>query len=210
MDHNKIIVIDDDIAMREMVEDFLKSQNFPCQAFSLATDAFEHLQSSNLDEIQAIVTDQNMPEMDGVEFVQRMQKLNPDIPVIVMTAYASIDSAIEATRLGAFAYISKPFKLKEFEITLKKAMNLRRLKNENQTLKQSVKSGWKFGKIIGKSRIMNEVFQTIEKVAGAQSTVLINGDSGTGKELVARAIHDHSNRKNEAFITVNCTAIPEN
>jgi DNA-binding NtrC family response regulator len=210
MSQKRVLIIDDDNAMREMVEDFLHSQKFHCESFGLASEAFEKIQEMDLNEIQAIVTDQNMPAMDGVEFVQRMQKLAPDIPVIIMTAYASIDSAIEATRLGAFAYISKPFKLTEFDVTLKKAIHLRELKKENQSLKQSVKSGWKFGEIIGKSRVMTEVFQTIEKVAGAQSTVLITGDSGTGKELVARAIHQRSPRKDQAFIAINCTAIPEN
>lgn len=204
-----VIVIDDDLAMREMVEDFLRSKNYICESFSLASEAFKNLQNRNLDEVQAIVTDQNMPEMDGVEFVQRMQKLEPDIPVIIMTAYASIDSAIEATRLGAFAYISKPFKLTEFEVSLQKAISLRELKKENNSLKQSVKSGWKFGQIIGKSRVMTEVFHTIEKIAPAQSTVLIKGDSGTGKELVAKAIHDRSPRKDKAFVAINCTAIPD-
>ncbi len=210
MSNPKIIVIDDDIAMREMVEDFLQSKKYNCQSFSLASEAFKSLQEDNLEDVQAIVTDQNMPEMDGVEFVQRMQKLAPDIPVIIMTAYASIDSAIEATRLGAFAYLSKPFKLTEFEVSLQKAIHLRELKKENDSLKQSVKSGWKFGSIIGKSRLMTEVFATIERVAPAQSTVLITGDSGTGKELVARAIHDRSRRSDKPFIAINCTAIPEN
>ncbi len=210
MTDQKIIVIDDDSAMREMVEDFLASKNYNCESFGLASEAFKTLQDSDLQNVQAIITDQNMPEMDGVEFVQRMQKLAPDIPVIIMTAYASIDSAIEATRLGAFSYISKPFKLAEFEVNLRKAMHLRSLKKENNSLKRSVKNGWKFGKIIGKSRVMTEVFHTIEKVAPAQSTVLIKGDSGTGKELVARAIHERSRRADKAFVAINCTAIPEN
>ena len=207
---SKIIVIDDDTGMREMVEDFLKAKGHECQAFGLATEAFESLHGQNLDDIEVIVTDQNMSQMDGVEFVQRMQKLAPDIPVIVMTAYASIDNAIEATRLGAFSYISKPFKLNEFEVTLQKARHLRDLKKENSSLKESVKKGWRFGEIIGKSRVMTEVFHTIERIAPAQSTVLITGDSGTGKELVARAIHQKSLRKDGEFIAVNCTAIPEN
>lgn len=210
MSRAKIIIIDDDISMREMVLDFLQTKQFECQSFGLATEAFSHLQEADLDSVSAIVTDQNMPEMDGVEFVQRMQKLAPDIPVIIMTAFASIDNAIEATRLGAFAYLSKPFKLTEFEVTLQKAMQLRALKQENSSLKESVRSGWRFGKIIGKSRPMREVFQTIEKIAPANSTVLITGDSGTGKELVARAIHEKSRRSDKSFIAVNCTAIPEN
>ena len=210
MDSTKIIVIDDDVSMREMVEDFLVSRHYKCESFELASRAFEHLQQTDLSEIQAIVTDQNMPEMDGVEFVQRMQKLEPDIPVIIMTAFASIDSAIEATRLGAFSYISKPFKLTEFEVNLQKAIRLRELKKENSNLKESLKQGWRYGEIIGKSRVMREVFETIERVAPAQSTVLITGDSGTGKELVARAIHKKSTRKDKSFVAINCTSIPEN
>jgi DNA-binding NtrC family response regulator len=210
MENKKIIVIDDDHGMREMVEDFLLSKKYQCQAFSLATEAFEAIQDMDLDQLAAIVTDQNMPQMDGLEFTQRMQKYAPDIPVIIMTAYASIDSAIEATRQGAFSYLSKPFKLTEFEVTLQKAMQLRALKKENQNLKDSVRSGWRFGKIIGKSRPMREVFEMIDKIAPAQSTVLITGDSGTGKELVARAIHERSGRKDRPFVAINCSAIPEN
>lgn len=210
MKKDTIIVIDDDPAMKEMVEDFLASKNYNCLSFSLATEAFAFLRETDLDSVSAIVTDQNMPEMDGVEFVQRMQKLAPDIPVIIMTAFASIDSAIEATRLGAFAYISKPFKLTEFEVNLQKAIQLRTLKKENLNLKTSIKSSWRYGKIIGKSRSMREVFQTIDKIAPAHSTVLITGDSGTGKELVARAIHEKSRRADKTFIAINCTAIPEN
>lgn len=207
---SKILVIDDDSAMREMVEDFLKTKKYNCESFTTASQAFESLQSRDLGEIDVIISDQNMPGMDGVEFVQRMQKLEAQIPVIIMTAYATIDNAVEATRLGAFSYISKPFKLNEFEVTLQKALHLRDLKRENENLKQSVKSGWRYGEIIGKSRVMLEVFHTIDRVAPALSTVLITGDSGTGKELVARAIHQRSPRKDKAFIAINCTAIPEN
>lgn len=210
MINQKIIVIDDDVAMREMVEDFLKSKSYDCEVYSLATDAFAAIQSMDLENVAAIVTDQNMPQMDGLEFTQRMQKFSPDIPVIIMTAYASIDSAIESTRQGAFAYLSKPFKLIEFEVSLQKAMQWRTLKKENQDLKLSVKTGWRFGKIIGKSRPMREVFEMINKIAPAQSTVLITGDSGTGKELVAKAIHEGSSRNGKAFVAINCSAIPEN
>ncbi len=210
MTNKKIIVIDDDVAMREMVEDFLKSKSYDCEVYSLATDAFEAIQSMDLDNVAAIVTDQNMPKMDGLEFTQRMQKFSPDMPVIIMTAYASIDSAIESTRQGAFAYLSKPFKLTEFEVSLQKAIQWRALKKENQDLKLSVKTGWRFGKIIGKSRPMREVFEMIDKIAPAQSTVLITGDSGTGKELVAKAIHERSPRKGKPFVAINCSAIPEN
>lgn len=210
MKKRKIVIIDDDLSMREMVEDFLNSKSYYCQSFASATEAFQILQQEEaLDSISIIITDQNMPEMGGVEFVQRMQKLDPSIPVLIMTAFASIDSAIEATRLGAYAYLSKPFQLKDFEVQVQKAMQLRALKLENQNLKDTVKSGWRFGKIIGKSRPMRDVFHTIEKIAPAHSTVLITGDSGTGKELVARAIHDKSRRKDKPFVAINCTAIPE-
>ena len=206
----KILVIDDDASMKEMVEEFLNSRGYDCISFDLADQAFSSIQEMNLEDVDAIVTDQNMPGMNGVEFVQRMKKRAPEIPVIIMTAYASIDSAIEATRLGAFSYISKPFKLTEFEVTLQKAIQLRSLKKENQDLKQSVKSGWRFGKLIGKSRLMREVFELIDRVSGANSTVLVTGESGTGKELVARAIHDRGNRSAKPFIAINCTAIPDN
>ncbi len=210
MQSRKIIVIDDDVAMREMVEDYLQSKKLNFESFSLASEAFKKIQTEDLSTIDLIITDQNMPEMDGIEFTQRMQKFAPEIPVLIMTAFASIDSAIEATRLGAFAYLSKPFKLTELEVSIQKAKNLRDLKRENTQLKTSVKNQWRYGRMIGKSQPMREVFDLIDRVALAHSTVLITGDSGTGKELVARAIHEKSSRKDKAFIAINCTAIPEN
>ncbi len=210
MSQRKIVVIDDDIAMREMVEDFLTSKNLPFESYSLASEAFKKFQEMDMSTIDVVITDQNMPEMDGIEFTQRLQKWAPEIPVLIMTAFASIDSAIEATRLGAFAYLSKPFKLTELEVTIQKAQQLRNLKLENTQLKSSVKNQWRYGKMIGKSQPMREVFQLIDRIALAHSTVLVTGDSGTGKELVARAIHDKSSRSDKPFIALNCTAIPEN
>lgn len=208
----RVWLIDDDQAVNEMMCDFLKKNKYETESFENADQAFAKLQTlekDDIDEIDAIVTDLNMPGMDGMEFVERMKKFAPDIPIIMVTAFATIDSAIEATKKGAFCYISKPFKLTEFDVSISKAVQLRNLKRENTQLKTQLKDGWKFGKLIGKSRPMLEVFGQIKQLAKARATVLVTGESGTGKELVARAIHDNGKRADKPFVAINCTAIPD-
>ena len=207
-----IWIIDDDPAINQMLKDFLADLQYSTKVFSSADQAFEFIRDDeniSIDEIDAIVTDLNMPGMDGLEFIERMKKFAPDIPIIMITAFATIDSAIEATKKGAFCYLAKPFKLKEFEVSLEKAIQLRDLKLENARLLNNVKDHWRFDQIIGKSRSMMEVFDQIQKIAPSQATVLITGESGTGKELVARAIHNRGKRKQKPFIPINCTAIPD-
>lgn len=214
IERGKIIVVDDDSEMRMMVTEFLSRAGFQITAFPLATKAFEHLKAifdreGHLEAIDAVLCDIQMPEMDGMEFAERMKKLCPEVPVILITAFGSIESAIEATRLGVYDYVVKPFKLAEIEVRVSRAVQIRRLKIENRVLRSEVQRSWAAGKLIGKSKTMHAVFDLIERVSRANANVLITGESGTGKEMVARAIHESGPRADRPFVAINCTAIPE-
>ena len=206
-----IIVVDDDLEMNSMTSDFLISKGHKVTSFDLATKALAFIKTKSNDEIDLIVSDISMPEMDGLEFADHLRQVVPDIPVILVTAFGSIETAIEATKKGVFDYIVKPFKLNEFSIVIDRALHFRQLKKENESLKKQVSTGThQFGQILGKSKAMKEIFDLIQRVAKAQANVLVTGDSGTGKELVAKSIHDNSDRKNKSFVAINCSAIPEN
>jgi two-component system response regulator AtoC len=151
-----------------------------------------------------------MPEMDGLEFLKEAQKAGCESTIIMMSAFGTLDTALEAMKLGAYDYISKPFKPDEIVLTLKKAEERERLRRENLFLKKEVQKEYSFENIISKNQRMKQIFDTIEKVAKYKSTILITGESGTGKELVAKAIHFNSDRSDNPFIPVNCGAIPEN
>jgi len=157
-----------------------------------------------------VLCDIRMPQMDGLEFLRESQKAGIEAPVIMMSAYGTVDTAIEAMKLGAYDYISKPFKPDEIILTLKKAEERERLRKENELLRRQVKKEYSFENIVSKNEGMNKIFEIIRKVAPYKSTILITGESGTGKELVARAIHYNSDRSKMFFVPVNCGAIPEN
>jgi two-component system NtrC family response regulator len=160
-------------------------------------------------DLDAIITDMKMPGMDGMALLDRIHLAQPDLPVIMMTAYGSVEKAVEAMRKGAFDYILKPFKNEELKVTIRKAIDHYHLVCQNRRLTQELETRYQFGNIVGKSAPMQRIFQLIEKVAPAKATVLVTGESGTGKELIARAIHYNSLRRNQAFISVNCGALPE-
>ncbi len=210
-----VVLVDDDKEMREMLRDFLLELKYQVSEFDRAAQAFTAFQENTLpgggvSTVDAVVTDLKMPEMDGLEFTQRLGRFAPDIPVILITAFGTIESAIEATKHGAQTYIVKPLKLNEFEVSLRKAIELRRLRSENSLLKKEIKRNWSRGEIIGKSRAMNEVFDLITRVSKASANVFISGESGTGKEMIARAIHENGPRAGRPFVAINCTAIPYN
>lgn len=219
-DHH-ILVIDDDAAMRSMVADFLRGEGHRVTEVDLASHALQKIKAgefyvggpgSQIDSpqrIDLVISDLNMPEMSGLEFITQFRDLASDVPIILITAFGSIETAIEAIRKGAFDYTTKPFKLAEMSLTVARALRFRDLQLENFRLQSEVTQAQAFGKIIGKSPGMKEVFDLIQRVAPAQANVLITGESGTGKERVARAIHDEGPRKQKQFIAINCTAIPE-
>lgn len=214
-----ILVIDDDAEMRSMVADFLRSEGHQVSECRLASEALQKIgrgeyvltgaTSGGAPRLDCVISDLNMPEMTGIEFTQKFKELAPDIPVILITAFGSIETAIEAIRKGAFDYTTKPFKLAEMSVTVERALKFRDLHLENARLQTEIDSSSTFARIIGKSPGMKEVFDLIRRVAPASANVLITGESGTGKERVARAIHDEGPRRAKRFIAINCTAIPE-
>ena len=202
-----ILVIDDEEVIRKALDRFLKNQGYHVYLASDGEQGLDMIASENID---AAFVDLQMPKLPGMEVVKKIKETKPDTVTIVMTAYGTIPSAIEAIKLGAYHYLTKPFELDEIKELLNKALDYHRLKRENVLLKRQLKDKYKFSNIIGESEAIKSVFNLIEKVAHTDSTVLITGESGTGKELVARAIHYNSPRAERALITVNCAAIPEN
>lgn len=175
----------------------------------LAEDGRQGLGMLQQEDIDAVLCDICMPNMDGIAFLKHLSTLQEAPTVITMSAYATIDTAIETMKLGAYDYVSKPFKSDEILLSLKKAEERERLRRENILLKKAVEQRFGFHNLIGKSPRMKQVFETIEKVSQYKSAVLITGNSGTGKEMVARAIHYCSPRREKVFLAVNCAAVPE-
>jgi DNA-binding NtrC family response regulator len=201
-----ILVVDDEENMRESLKDILEEDNYDVE---LAENGVAALEKINSQEISVVITDTRMPEMDGFELLRKAKHDKPDLPVIMITAYATPKLAVEAMKQGAEDYVSKPFDPDEILITIKKILKHDNLVKENIRLKDTIKRGFDISNIIGESDEINEVLDMIGKVAPAPSYVLIQGESGTGKELVAKAIHTQSPRRDDPFVTVNCAAIPE-
>lgn len=208
MSKKRLLIVDDEEAMRHMLSSMLRKKDYVVISASNGHDALKLMTE---DVYDIILCDIRMPRMDGITFLKEIKESGETTPpIIMMSAYGTIDTALEAIKQGAYDYISKPFKQDEIILTLRKAEERERLAKENVRLKQEVKKSFSFSSIIGKSAKMQEMFNTIKKIADVKSTVLILGESGTGKELVARAIHYNSRRKDRPFVAINCGAIPEN
>jgi two-component system response regulator AtoC len=207
MTTNRILLIDDEENFRHMLSVILKKRGYDVETASNGIDGLKKIDTGSYD---TVLCDIRMPQMDGLEFLKEAQKTGAEATIIMMSAYGTLDTAIEAMKLGAYDYISKPFKPDEIILTLKKAEERERLRRENLFLKQEVQKEYSFENIISKNERMRQIFDTIRKVAKYKSTILIEGESGTGKELVAKAIHFNSDRSSNPFIPVNCGAIPEN
>src|SRR5512137_373698 len=196
-----ILVIDDEEIMREILEALLAPEGYEVR---LASNGAEGLDLARAMPFDAAVVDVMMPGMDGLAVLDELKKIDDDMAVVMVTAYASIDTAVDAMKRGALDYITKPFKNDEVLLVLRNAVERRRLVAENRALRQNLQDQYqKFGNIIGRSARMRQVFDLIVQAAPSRSTILISGESGTGKELVARAIHASSPRAARAFITVN-------
>lgn len=205
-----VVIVDDDQEMRSLLQDFLTNEGYQVTPFSLASDALAALEPGKpLTDVDAVVSDIRMPGIDGLDFTSKMHQVLPDIPVILITAFGSIETAIDAMRRGAFHYVVKPFKLAEMGVHIDRAVEHRKLQRENSVLRQEIKRSWAVGNVIGKSAGMRAVFDLIARVSQATANVLITGESGTGKEMIARAIHESGPRANKPFVAINCTAIPE-
>ncbi len=203
----KVAVVDDDIEMGRVVKDLLSEEGYIVSQYSSAADALVKFKT---DIPQVLITDHKMKNIDGLMFLKKIQTDHPEIVTIMMTAFGSIDTAIEAMKSGAYHYIVKPFKNEEMVLIVKRAMEKANLKKENTVLRRELNKTFNLESIIGKSPAMNSVFELIKLVASAGANVLITGESGSGKELVARALHNSGERKNKSFVPLNCTAIPEN
>ena len=192
--------------MRQLLEIALGKEGYRLTLAESGRKATEIFDKSSYD---LVISDIKMPDMSGVEVLRHIKETDPSVPVIMVTAYASADTAVEALRLGAYDYLTKPFKLEELKANIRNALEKVRLKRENETLKRELKKSQGLDSMLGGSRVMLELFEHIKSVATTNSTVLITGESGTGKELAAKAIHVRSPRAGEPFVSINCGAVPE-
>ena len=203
---DKILVADDEQSMREFLDIMLKKEGYKV---SLASNGEEVVKVVENDLFDLILLDIRMPKLDGISALKKIKANSPETIVIMITAYASADTAIKAMKEGAYDYITKPFKVEEIKLIIKNALEKKNLQKENTLLKQVVRNRYHFGNIIGQSPKMTVLYDLLEKVSPTKTNILIAGESGTGKELVAKAIHYNSPRKEKPFVTLNCGAIPE-
>lgn len=202
----RILIIDDDEIVRDVLKTYLSSAGFEVV---LASNGREGLDIAKQENLDLIITDLMMPQIGGIEVLKELSVTNNPAPVIVITAYGTVQNAVEAMKLGAIDYITKPFNLEEFGIVVNRAIGISKLQKENILLKKQLKKKYRFEGLIGDSAEMQKVFEMIEKIADTESTVLITGESGTGKEMIAKTIHYSSSRSEAPFIPVNCAAIPK-
>ncbi|MDP2700892.1 MAG: sigma-54 dependent transcriptional regulator, partial [Candidatus Rokubacteria bacterium] len=193
-------------SMRDLLSITLEKEGYDVLTAAGGEPAIEALHRESVD---AVITDLRMPKVDGLQVLRVAKEISPDMAVIVITAVASTETAVEAMKLGAYDYITKPFKLDEVNLIVRNALERKRLRDENLYLRRQLETQHRFENIIGKSGVIAEVFDTIRKIADSPSTAMVTGESGTGKELVARAIHFNSFRRDKPFVSVNCGAIPE-
>jgi DNA-binding NtrC family response regulator len=203
----RILVVDDEMIVCESCERILKEEGYEVECALSGREAFEKMKGNPYD---IVITDLKMPGIDGMEVLRTFRKEYPDAIIIMITGFSTVETAVEAMRLGAFDYIPKPFTPDEVSIVVKKALEKRSLQLENIYLRQELQVKYGFHNIVGKSRKMQEIYRIIEKVALTDSTVLIYGQSGTGKELIARAIHFNSPRREKQFVPVDCAVLSEN
>jgi two-component system NtrC family response regulator len=201
-----VLIVDDEKNYLVVLEALLGPEGYEILTASSAEDALRLIQESDLD---LMITDMKMPGTSGMELLDASKDIKPDLPVIMMTAYGTIEMAVEAMKKRAYDYITKPFQNEELKLTVKKALENYRLIKENRRLSQALSDRYKHGNIIGKSKPMQDIYEMISKVAQSKASVLITGPSGTGKELIAKAIHYDSPRKDRPFISVNCGALTE-
>lgn len=202
----RILVVDDEEGMRNLLAIMLKKEGYDV---TVASNGDEAIRASEKEIFDLVITDVRMPKISGMEVLRAIKEISPETIVLVMTAYSSTESVIEAMRGGAYDYVTKPFQVDEVKITIANALERKRLRLENQQLKQELVSQASFGNIVGKGPAMQKTMDLVRKVADTTSNVLICGESGTGKELIARAIHYGGQRRDNPFVAINCSALPE-
>jgi two-component system response regulator AtoC len=202
----EMLVVDDDARMRELVAKVLAREGYAVRSLPRGQDVLQTLEKGPAD---LVISDIRMPEMDGLTLLREVKRVAPETSVLLMTAFGSIDTAVQAIKAGAYDYLTKPFKMDEMILVVRRAMEERHLRAEVRALRDEVSTKYHFSNILGKSKPMRELFALIRKVAGSRTTVLVQGRSGTGKELVAKAIHYNSPRRDHLLVTVNCSAIPK-
>src|SRR5213595_788739 len=202
-----ILVVEDDAAMRDLLAEELGDAGFEVRAAATAATGLEHARAERFD---LIITDLRMPEMDGFDLIRCVMQLPEPPHVVMVTAFASIETAIRAVKLGAYDYIAKPFEIEELLLVADKALGERALRNKVARLQREVEERFGLANIIAKSSVMRDVVVLVQRIAASTASVLITGESGTGKELIARAIHYNSPRASGPFVSINCGAMPEN
>ena len=202
-----ILIADDEVNIREALVTMLRKKGHQVRGVATAEEGLEHLETSPAD---LVITDLRMPGIGGIEFLRRLKDTWPDTEVVVMTAYGSIDTAVEAMRCGAYDYLTKPIDRERFPIVVDKALERHALTTENKQLRDRLETRTRFDQMVGESEPMQRVYSLVEMVADSDVTVLLTGESGTGKELISRAIHHKSPRADGPFITLNCGALPDN
>lgn len=207
MKTERILVVDDERSMREFLEIMLTKEGYEVRTAANGKEALALVEKELFD---LAILDIRMPKMDGIKTLGHLKEISPETVVLMITAYASTDTAIQAMKQGAYDYITKPFKVEEIKMTIHKALEKKSLQAENTLLRRVIKDTYGLGNIIGKSERMREIFDLVNKVSLTKTNVLLSGESGTGKELVAKAIHYDSARKDRPFVVLNCGAIPEN
>ena len=205
MSAGRILVVEDEDKLRRVIQLHLESAGFDTDGAASAEHAMPLVPMADL-----IITDLRLPGIDGLQFIQQLQARGVQAAIIVITAHGSIEAAVDAMKLGAADFLQKPFSLDHLSAIVQKVMVLQSLRTENQRMREELDRRYQFDNIIGRSPAMREIFHTVERVAPTRTTVLLAGESGVGKEMIARAIHQHSPRKNHAFVKINCTALPEN
>ncbi len=202
-----ILIVDDEKHYPMILAEVLQEEGYACFTAASGMEALDIFENEFVD---LVLTDVKMPGMDGIELLSRIKEISPDAPVIVMTAYGSVEKAVKAMQEGAYTFITKPFENETLLTHISKALAIHKIVQENSMLREAVSSRYSFGNIIGKSKPMQELYEIIKKVAPTNASFLVEGESGTGKELVAKAVHFNSKRKNNPFVAVNCSAFAEN
>jgi DNA-binding NtrC family response regulator len=202
-----ILIVEDEPKMRRLLELNLGEEGYTIHAAADAEGALNYLRQEKVD---MVLTDLKLPGMSGLEFLQGVKRMDASLPVILMTAFGTVETAVDAMKAGASDYVLKPFSMEELKLVISKELDFHRLREENRSLREALGKRYEFRNIIARSPRMQEVLATVGRAAQTNSTILLGGESGVGKDLIARAIHENSRRSSGPFVKINCTAIPEN